>query len=109
MHEAEALNDDRLCKFTRGKLGEGGIKRHVVEFLDTQFAQAVSLGFGVHQTERRCIGGKKLTRMRFKGHHAERCAQIKRRLTGQINDRLMAQMDAVEIPDGRSRATIIGV
>jgi hypothetical protein len=47
--------------------------------------------------------------MRFERHHAERRAQIKRRLTGQIYDRLMAQMDAVKISDGRSRATIIGV
>ena len=77
-----------------------GVQRQDVEHVDAQLFQGARLLVRLHQVEGRLIGPEKHARMRVKGDHAQRGIQLTRRIGGQRDHLLVAQMHAVEVSHG---------
>ena len=61
-------------------------------------------GLGGHQPERRRTGREDLARVRFERDHAERALSGRRLRRRGCDDRLVAPVHTIEIPDGGGRA-----
>jgi hypothetical protein len=106
MGQTKGIGDDILGKILWRQGGKRMGKGNFVKPFNAKLRQTVGAPFGIHQTERRVIGGEYLTRMRFKCHDPKWRADVIANCAGRVNNRSVPQMHAVKIAYGRSSATV---
>lgn len=107
MRQAQPVADHQAGKLFRRQSGQGCVERKFIQLLNTQFFQPVCPGIATHQTKGRRVGRKILARVGFKSQDAQR--SIRSGAAGQVNDRLMADVNTIEIADGGTCAPVLGL
>src|SRR5579863_3471670 len=103
---AKPLDQEAADEILSTHLRERSIEMQHGQQIDAQGFDAVRLGAERRQPKRWRLGMKILNGMRLEGHERQRCAHATRGLAGEIDDRAMTQVDAVEIADGDHGAAV---
>jgi hypothetical protein len=107
--QTQSLRDHVAGKLLCGQARQGGVEIELVQNFDAQLFQPMQLCLCVHQAEGGRIGGKILARVRLEGQNAERAAVFLCHLAGLFDNRLVAQVNSVEVADGDAGAPIVRV
>ena len=104
MGQAQPVTNHVAREFIGGKPGQRRVERQLIQFLHTQLLKPMRPRTAAHQAERRRVRRKVFSWMRLEGHDPQ--WRIRRCITGQFDDRLVPQMDAIKIPDRNAGAAI---
>ena len=106
MAQTQPLDDDPAGEGRGRKLGQRAVEVQFVEQLDADLLQPVRPRLGPGQAEGRRVRGEDLARVRLEGQHAERRADLRPGCPREVDHRLVAQVDTVEIADGGAGAAV---
>ncbi len=91
-----------------GKFGEFGVKMQHEQGIDAQFFDLPGLDAKRGQAKRLAIGFENFPRVRLERQYRPRNTRIMGDSPGFANDRLMAQVNTIEITDGNGRSFYVG-
>ena len=104
--QPEALRNDALREFTRCQTGECRIEIKFKELFHTHLFQTAGTGVGAHQAKGGCIRCEIGAGVWLECQNAQ--WRVGSRLSRQCNDRLVAEMHAIEITNRGAGAAIFG-
>ena len=104
--EAQAVGQHLRREPVGRQRGQRRVERHLVEDVHAQARQPRGAGGGRHEPEGRAVGGEVLARMGLEGDDAQGRAEPLGLRARDVDDRLMAPMHAVEVPDGGGCASV---